>query len=156
MLAEAFWFRHRDAAELERRVSLRGWEQVDAARAARRPVIILTGHCGNWELLAAWGAAIGWPITVVVRRVTDLRFHALIVRFRTAAGVEVLVRDDPNFVRGRISIEKRAIVGDFEARVDSELRERVSEGSIARFDVVAVSFTVGRDVNERSFFGEAL
>jgi len=30
--------------------------------------------------------------------VNDLRFHSLIVRFRAAAGVEVLVRDDPRFV----------------------------------------------------------
>ena len=40
------------------------------------------------------------PITVVVRRVTDLRFHSLIVRFRAAAGVEILVRDDPRFIAG--------------------------------------------------------
>lgn len=80
-------------------VRLDGATVLEAALAQGRGVIAATGHCGNWELLAAWGAAIGWPITVVVRRVTDLRFHALIVRFRTAAGVEVLVRDDPNFVR---------------------------------------------------------
>jgi Kdo2-lipid IVA lauroyltransferase/acyltransferase len=78
---------------------LEGAAALEAGLALGRGVIAATGHCGNWELLAAWGAAIGWPITVVVRRVTDLRFHALIVRFRTAAGVEVLVRDDPNFVR---------------------------------------------------------
>jgi KDO2-lipid IV(A) lauroyltransferase len=58
----------------------------------------VTGHVGNWELLAAWAAAIGYPITVIVRRVNDLRFHALIARFRAAAGVEILVRDDPRFL----------------------------------------------------------
>jgi KDO2-lipid IV(A) lauroyltransferase len=80
-------------------VRLEGGPVLDAALAQGRGVIAVTGHCGNWELLAAWGARMGWPITVVVRRVTDLRFHALIVRFRLAAGIEVLVRDDPNFVR---------------------------------------------------------
>jgi KDO2-lipid IV(A) lauroyltransferase len=71
---------------------------LDVALAAGRGAIAVTGHTGNWELLAAWASAVGYPITVVVRRVTDLRFHALIVRFRAAAGVEVLVRDDPRFV----------------------------------------------------------
>ena len=79
-------------------VRLEGAAALDAALALGRGAIAVTGHVGNWELLAAWAAAIGYPITVVVRRVTDLRFHSLIVRFRAAAGVEVLVRDDPRFV----------------------------------------------------------
>jgi KDO2-lipid IV(A) lauroyltransferase len=77
---------------------LEGVEALDAALARGRGAIAVTGHVGNWELLAAWAAAIGYPITVVVRRVHELRFHALILRFRAAAGVEVLVRDDPRFV----------------------------------------------------------
>ena len=79
-------------------IRLEGVEALDAALARGRGAIAVTGHVGNWELLAAWAAAIGYPITVVVRRVNDLRFHSLIVRFRAAAGVEVLVRDDPRFV----------------------------------------------------------
>jgi len=81
-------------------VRLEGEAALDAALAAGRGAIAVTGHVGNWELLAAWAAAIGYPITVVVRRVNDLRFHSLIVRFRAAAGVEILVRDAPHFVAG--------------------------------------------------------
>src|SRR5581483_5893520 len=72
-------------------VQLEGVAALDEALSLGRGAIAVTGHVGNWELLAAWAAAIGYPITVVVRRVTELRFHALIVRFRAAAGVEVLV-----------------------------------------------------------------
>src|SRR2546426_281577 len=79
-------------------IRLEGVEALDTALARGRGAIAVTGHVGNWELLAAWAAAIGYPITVVVRRVNDLRFHSLVVRFRAAAGVEVLVRDDPRFV----------------------------------------------------------
>jgi len=79
-------------------IRLEGVQALDAALARGRGAIAVTGHVGNWELLAAWAAAIGYPITVVVRRVNDLRFHSLIVRFRAAAGVEILVRDDPRFV----------------------------------------------------------
>ena len=90
-------------AKLARRpdyVRFEGREVLDAALAGGRGAIAVTGHCGNWELLAATVAGLGYPVSVVVRRVTELRFHALIVRFRTGAGLEVLVRDDPEFLHG--------------------------------------------------------
>jgi KDO2-lipid IV(A) lauroyltransferase len=88
-----------------------GTEALDAALAQGRGAIVVTGHTGNWELLAAGTAAHGYPITVVVRRVTDRRFHALIVRFRTAAGLEVLVRDDPRFLSGvREALDRNRLV----------------------------------------------
>jgi KDO2-lipid IV(A) lauroyltransferase len=92
-------------------VQLEGAEVLDAALAEGRGAIAVSGHCGNWELLAAWGAAVGYPITVVVRRVTDLRLHALIVRFRAAAGLEVLVRDDPHFLGAlRAALQRNRLV----------------------------------------------
>jgi KDO2-lipid IV(A) lauroyltransferase len=79
-------------------VRVEGVDALDAALAGGRGAIAVTGHCGHWELLAAWTARLGYPLTVVVRRVNDLRFDALIVDFRTGAGIEVLVRDDPRFL----------------------------------------------------------
>ena len=79
-------------------VDVVGTGALDAALARGQGAIAVTGHAGNWELLAAWAALLGYPLTVIVRRVNDLRFHSLIVRFRLAAGVEVLVRDDPGFL----------------------------------------------------------
>jgi len=91
-------------------VVFEGREALDEALAAGRGAIVVTGHVGNWELLAASVAAEGYAITVVGRRVNDVRFNSLIVRFRREAGLEVLSRDDPRFVtavrealgRGRI------------------------------------------------------
>src|SRR5213080_3167163 len=59
-------------------VRLEGVEALDTALARGRGAIAVTGHVGNWELLAAWAAAIGYPITVVVRRVNDPRFVAAV------------------------------------------------------------------------------
>ena len=100
-------------AKLSRRpdfVTIEGREALDAALAEGRGAIVVTGHVGNWELLAATVASEGYAITVVGRRVNDLRFNSLIVGFRRRAGLEVLSRDDPRFVaavrealgRGRI------------------------------------------------------
>jgi KDO2-lipid IV(A) lauroyltransferase len=80
-------------------VRIEGEDVLRSGLAHGRGMVAATGHCGNWELLAAWAAAVGFPLTVVVRRVYDVNFHHLILRFRAAAGVEVLVRDDPHFVR---------------------------------------------------------
>ena len=33
-------------------IEIRGWEHYDAARARGKGIIFLTGHCGNWELVA--------------------------------------------------------------------------------------------------------
>ena len=77
---------------------MEGDEAITAALAEGRGLLAVAGHVGNWELLAATMAARGFPITVVARRVNDMRFHALIARFRTGAGLEVLLRDDPAFL----------------------------------------------------------
>jgi len=79
-------------------VAVEGIEAVSAALAQGRGLLAVAGHVGNWELLAATMAARGYPITVVARRVHETRFHALIARFRTGAGLEVLLRDDPAFL----------------------------------------------------------
>jgi KDO2-lipid IV(A) lauroyltransferase len=92
-------------------VRIEGAEALDAALAAGHGAIAVAGHLGNWELLAATIAARGYPLTVVARRVNDLRFHALIARFRTAVGIEILLRDAPTFAsEARAALARNRIV----------------------------------------------
>jgi KDO2-lipid IV(A) lauroyltransferase len=79
-------------------VRVEGLHVLDVGLSAGRGVIVVTGHTGNWELLAASIAARRYPVTVVARRVNDDRFDALVTRFRRSVGLEVLVRDEPQFV----------------------------------------------------------
>jgi len=84
---------------------------LDDALHAGRGAIAVTGHTGNWELLAATVAARGYPVTVVARRVNDRRFDALVNRFRRSVGLEVLVRDAPQFLAGvRDALARNRIV----------------------------------------------
>jgi KDO2-lipid IV(A) lauroyltransferase len=78
-------------------VRIEGLDALDEALAGGRGCIAITGHLGNWELLAARMAALV-PLTVVARKVNDERFNALITRFRGGAGMEILLRDDPRFL----------------------------------------------------------
>jgi len=91
----ALWPRlARDAeyVQIERR------ELLDEALAGGRGCLAITGHVGNWELLAARIASLGYGLSVVARRVNDERFDALVRRFRGGAGMEILLRDDPRFL----------------------------------------------------------
>lgn len=79
-------------------VRVEGRAILDGALARGGGCLAITGHVGNWELLAARVAAFGVGLTVVARRVNDDRFDALIRRFRGGAGMEILLRDDPQFL----------------------------------------------------------
>src|SRR5262249_45671126 len=83
-------------ARAERSVTIEGLDAAPAAPREGRGLIAVPGHLGNWELLAATLAR-HVPLTVVARRVNDARFQALILRFREAAGIEVVLRDDRHF-----------------------------------------------------------
>jgi len=71
---------------------------LDEALAEGRGTLAITGHVGNWELLAATVAARGYALSVVARRVNDERFDALIRRFRGDRGMQILLRDAPDFL----------------------------------------------------------
>jgi len=50
-------------------VEIRGYENYERARQRHKGVIFVTGHCGNWELLAlAFSHKCNEPVTVVARR----------------------------------------------------------------------------------------
>src|SRR5262249_36898034 len=70
---------------------------LDDALAEGRGAFAITGHVGNWELLAASVSSRSYNLSVVARRVHDARFNALITRFRGDRGMDVLLRDAPDF-----------------------------------------------------------
>jgi KDO2-lipid IV(A) lauroyltransferase len=92
-------------------VTVDGCEVLDAALAQGRGVIAITGHIGNWELLAAEMARRGYPVTVVARRVKEPRFQALLGELRREAGLVVLDRDSPTFAQDvRAELDRNRIV----------------------------------------------
>jgi KDO2-lipid IV(A) lauroyltransferase len=87
------------------------FEVLDAALAEGRGALAITGHAGNWELLAATVAARGSRLSVVARRVNDDRFDTLIRRFRGERGMEILLRDAPDFLaRVRTALADNRVV----------------------------------------------
>ena len=78
--------------QLAQLVRVQGEEHLSAAMAAGRGVIILTGHFGNWELLASWISRRGYPLKVVGRSAYDPRLDRMIVAGREQAGYTNIAR----------------------------------------------------------------
>jgi KDO2-lipid IV(A) lauroyltransferase len=99
MLAECLWLRERDSAELRGRVTLEGWREIERARSEARPILILTGHCGNWELLAAALNVHGLGMAVVARELEDPGLQTALLGLRARFGTRTIVRGTPGAAR---------------------------------------------------------
>jgi KDO2-lipid IV(A) lauroyltransferase len=80
-------------------ISIDGVDHLERGLAAGRGVIAVTGHIGNWELLAAAVARLGYRLNVVARRVNEDRFDRLISTFRMSAGVRTIKREEATAMR---------------------------------------------------------
>ena len=78
---------------------------LDGAIAKNCGVIFVTGHIGNWELMAIALANAGYPIHTVAKKSYDTRFTRFIGRQRMRFGVHGIYRDD----RGSVGKLYRAL-----------------------------------------------
>ena len=77
-------------ADLRERVGYRGVENLEAARARGKGVILLSAHFGNWELGALAAGQLGEPISVVARPTDNPLIEAEIARRRARFGNRVI------------------------------------------------------------------
>jgi KDO2-lipid IV(A) lauroyltransferase len=78
-----------------------GLERYLRAREAGRGVLILTGHLGAWELSSFYHSLMGYPMSMVIRRLDNELVDRLVNRIRCLHGNKVVHKDD--FARGLIS-----------------------------------------------------
>jgi Kdo2-lipid IVA lauroyltransferase/acyltransferase len=82
--------------ELDRRITVEGREFLEEGLARGRGLIWITGHLGNWELMACYMAHKGYPFRVVAREIYESRLNRLLLGFRNDAAVKVILRDSPS------------------------------------------------------------
>lgn len=80
------------------------------AVAAGKGVVFVTGHLGNWELMARLVARVGAPVSAVAKRGSDARLMGLIERWRAGGGVTTLWREDPSTARALLRVFKEGRV----------------------------------------------
>jgi KDO2-lipid IV(A) lauroyltransferase len=68
---------------------------AELGRRVRGGLIALTGHLGNWELLAQLGhASYDRPVGIIVKRIPNPHLNRILDRFRTAHGLRTFSRQD--------------------------------------------------------------
>ncbi len=134
--------------QIDSYVAVEGWQHAEQVMAEGRGGIVITGHIGNWELMAAYCALKGVPVGAIARRMNDPRLNALVVDFRARHGVRTILRESPSASREILKVLNAkgflALVIDQDTHAPS-----VSVpffGRVARTPVAAASLAVRRDL----------
>lgn len=80
--------------DLKARVAYEGIENLEAARARGKGVILLSAHFGSWELGALAAGLLGQPICPVGRPLDNPLLEAEVARRRTRFGNRVIAKRD--------------------------------------------------------------
>jgi len=67
-----------------------GLGYADLVEAGRKPVIVLTGHIGNWELMGAHFARMGYSLKVFAKPLHNPRIESALLHTRRSLGLDVL------------------------------------------------------------------
>jgi KDO2-lipid IV(A) lauroyltransferase len=89
----------RIAVDLDTWVDSEGMEILDRALARGHGVIAITGHIGNWELLAAYLGLSGYPLTAIATPVKGAALNQENIDLRLRVNVETVQRDGPGAAR---------------------------------------------------------
>ncbi|WP_430384351.1 lysophospholipid acyltransferase family protein [Archangium violaceum] len=96
---------------------------LDVALARGRGVVFISGHVGNWELLARRVARAGYPSQSIAKETTDPRLTTLVERFRARGGVRSIWRGQEGAARAMLrALKAGEILGlliDQDTRVQS-------------------------------------
>jgi Kdo2-lipid IVA lauroyltransferase/acyltransferase len=88
---EMIKFAYLDDAEIKKRLVVKGMENLESALKTGRGMMVITGHIGNWEILANIARFIGGKLHIVMDIRRDSKQEAIISDIRSRLpGVEIL------------------------------------------------------------------
>ncbi len=82
-------------------VRYEGLENYLSARDKGKGVFVLTGHLGAWELSSFYHSLMGYPMSMVIRRLDNPLVDAMVNEIRSLHGNRVIHKDD--FARGLLT-----------------------------------------------------
>jgi Kdo2-lipid IVA lauroyltransferase/acyltransferase len=91
--------------QAQRFIRYEGLEHYLTARDQGKGVLILTGHLGAWELSSFYHSLMGYPMSIVIRRLDNPLVDNLVNQIRCLHGNQVLHKDD--FARGLLGAMRR-------------------------------------------------
>lgn len=93
--------RHYTREEASKFIRYEGLEHYLSAREKGRGVLVLTGHLGAWELSSFFHSLMGFPMSLVIRRLDNPLVDDFVNRIRCLHGNRVIHKDD--FARGLLT-----------------------------------------------------
>lgn len=91
---EAMRLRRHFRSQIASHIEVVGEEHLKAAYERSKGIVAITGHIGNFELLAAWVAQAGYKSGVIGRELYDRRLDRMLIDNRTALGLINIRTDD--------------------------------------------------------------
>ncbi len=93
-------------------ILLEGEEYLKEAATAGNGTILVSGHIGNWELLAAGLCIRGYKVHAIAAPLFDPRIDEWIVRLRSKFNIETISRGSPSSSRKILNVlRKKEILG---------------------------------------------
>ena len=68
---------------------------IEELQALQVPILALTGHIGNWDLLGAYCNKMGFPVFTIGRKARSKTLQPLLEELRLRNGVTTIWREDP-------------------------------------------------------------
>ncbi|HVR42374.1 MAG TPA: lysophospholipid acyltransferase family protein [Thermoanaerobaculia bacterium] len=111
-LFEIAWLPNLTPRLLEATTRFEGLEHLRGAAESGRGVVLFTGHCGNWEWMAAAIALAGFRMNVIARDLDVDRINDFVVASRAQFGVDTIGRGSSASARDILrTLRSGAILG---------------------------------------------
>ncbi len=75
------------------------WDKVEVMLSSGRPIVALSAHTANWDLLAAYLATHGVPLVTIGREAKNPLLHETLSNMREKYGVHTLWRSSQSLLR---------------------------------------------------------
>ena len=120
---ELIWLPRLKKNNIDKYVEFIGLEHLDKARSPSKPTIIITGHIGNWELLAAAASIKGYSAAVIATKQRDDWINRKISNIRAKWNVHTIWRNGGQSSREILSVMKNngvlALLMDQDTKAES-------------------------------------
>lgn len=94
MIITLFQYPNFSPEVIRKLIRFHGLEYLDQALSYNKGVVLVSGHCGNWELLGSSLQMLGYPMVAVVRPQRNSGFNKLIQEYRGMTGAVILKKSD--------------------------------------------------------------
>jgi KDO2-lipid IV(A) lauroyltransferase len=98
-----------DIRWIEKNVDFQGRDVLDRSQARGKGAVVMSGHIGNWEIMGATVAMLGYPATYIVTTQRNKAVEQWMDNLRSGRGIEIIKTHD-NPIRAIRALKKNRII----------------------------------------------